>query len=93
MSKAERDIRRKLPVLKHYEGRGNVAKTCRHFGIARQPFYGWKKNYEKLGNEGLVNHKPCPENPRLRRKSFTSVRPIIWGRSGWAGLCRATTRN
>ena len=66
MSKAERDIRRKLSVLRHYEERGNVAKTCRHFGIARQPFYGWKKNYEKLGNEGLVNHKPCPENPRLR---------------------------
>ena len=43
-----------------------MAKTCRHFGIARQPFYGWKKNYEKLGNEGLVNHQPCPENPRLR---------------------------
>jgi hypothetical protein len=28
MSKAERDIRRKLRVLKHYEERGNVAKTC-----------------------------------------------------------------
>ena len=66
MSNAERDIRRKLRVLRHYEEQGNVAKTCRHFGISRQSFYSWKKNYEKLGNEGLVNHKPCPENPRLR---------------------------
>jgi len=66
MSKAERDIKRKLRVLRYAELRGSVAKTCRHFGIARQTFYNWKSQYEKFGNEGLINHKPCPENPTLR---------------------------
>ncbi len=35
MSKAERDIKRKLRVLRNAEVRGNIAETCRHFGIAR----------------------------------------------------------
>ena len=66
MSKAQGDIGRKLKVLRHGEKRGNVAKTCRQFGIVRQAFYNWKCQYEKPRHEGLINHKPCPENPRLR---------------------------
>ncbi len=66
MSSAERDIRRKLRVLKYFEQRGNIAKTCRHFGISRQTFYDWRSRFEKDGESGLINHKPCPENPRLR---------------------------
>jgi len=66
MTKAERDIKRKLRVLQHVEKHGNVAKACRYFGIARQTYYDWKSRYEELGNEGLINNKPCPENPGLR---------------------------
>lgn len=66
MSKSERDIKRKLRVLKYYWERGNVAKTCRHFGIARQSFYDWKKAYDQFGEQGLINKKPCPKTPRLR---------------------------
>ena len=29
-------------------------------------FYVWKKAYETHGDEGLINQKPCPYNPRLR---------------------------
>jgi hypothetical protein len=36
MSKAERDIERKLRVLRHAEMRGSVAKTCRHLGLTYQ---------------------------------------------------------
>jgi len=32
MSSAERDIRRKLRVLKYFEQRGNIAKICRDPG-------------------------------------------------------------
>jgi transposase InsO family protein len=66
MSKAQRDIKRKLRVFEYVKERGNVAKACRHFGIARQTFYDWKARYEKLGDEGLINNKPCPENLGLR---------------------------
>lgn len=57
MSKTERDIRRKLLVFKYFRGRGNVAKTCRHFGIAGQSFYDGKARYKKSGDEGLISHK------------------------------------
>ena len=66
MSKSERYIKRKLRVLRYYEERGNVAKTCRYFEIARQTFYDWKAGYEKYGEQGLINRRPCPENPTLR---------------------------
>ena len=66
MNKAQRDIRRKGRVLEHAARIGNVRKTCRYFGVARSGFYVWKKAYETHGDEGLVNQKPCPSNPRLR---------------------------
>ena len=66
MNKAQRDIRRKTRVLEHAARIGNVRKTCRYFGVARSGFYVWKKAYETHGDEGLVNQKPCPYNPRLR---------------------------
>jgi transposase-like protein len=25
---------------------GNVARTCRHFGISRQTFYRWQQRYD-----------------------------------------------
>lgn len=34
----QRDIARKLRVLKHADQTGNVSHTCRHFGISRQCF-------------------------------------------------------
>ena len=58
MSKAERDFKRKLRVLEYVKARGNVAKACRHFGIARLTFYYWKARYEEVKDEGLINNKP-----------------------------------
>ena len=65
MSSTERDVRRKLLVLKYFEQRGNIAKTCRHFGISRQTIYNWKSRFEQEEESGLINHKLCPENPRM----------------------------
>jgi hypothetical protein len=44
----------------------NPLRTCRHFGISRQCFYIWKRAYERDGEAGLVNKKPCPQNVALR---------------------------
>ena len=66
MTQPERDIRRKLRILKHAEESGNVAKTCRYFGISRSAYYVWKQRYARYGDAGLINSKPCPENPTLR---------------------------
>jgi transposase-like protein len=66
MTKAQRDISRKLRVLNYAEQIKNISKTCRYFGISRQTYYEWKKAYSEKGETGLINSKPCPENPKLR---------------------------
>jgi len=66
MTKAQRDIKRKLRVLSHGKESKNVSKTCRYFGISRDTYYRWKRNYERFGDDGLVDSKPCPENPSIR---------------------------
>jgi transposase len=63
MAKEERDIQRKLKVLRHAEKIGDVGKTCRYFGIGRSSFYRWKAPFEQDGEAGLINHKPIPKNP------------------------------
>jgi len=45
MTKAQRDITRKLRVLKYADEIGNVSKACRYFGITREGFYKWKRAY------------------------------------------------
>lgn len=35
MTKDQREIQRKLRILRHTEGTGHVAKTYRYFGIGR----------------------------------------------------------
>jgi len=65
ITKAQRDINRKLRVLSYAGQIGNISKTCRHFGISGQTFYEWKQAYAEKGEAGLINSKPCPENPTL----------------------------
>ncbi len=64
--KQQQDISRKLKILQHAKTIGNVSKTCRYFGICRETFYKWKRVFDKHGEEGLINSKPCPENHKLR---------------------------
>jgi transposase-like protein len=45
---ADRQIRQRLAILQHAEEvTGNVAMTCRYYGITRQSFYTWKRRYEE----------------------------------------------
>ncbi len=67
--KAQRDISRKLKAFEHAKKIGNVAKTCRYFGISREAFYRWKRAYVKFGEQGLISNRPCSENPSRRKDS------------------------
>jgi transposase InsO family protein len=68
MSKIEddRQVKRRLAILRHAEEvTGNVAMTCRYYGITRQSFYTWKRRYEELGEEGLRDRSRRPKvSPR-----------------------------
>ena len=61
MTKDQRDIQRKLRILRYAEEIGHVAKTCRYFGIGRTSFYRWRKGYAERGEAGLINAPPIPK--------------------------------
>jgi transposase InsO family protein len=56
-----RKVRHRLAVLRHAEEvSGNVAGTCRYYGISRPTFYKWLHRYEELGEEGLRDGSSRP---------------------------------
>ena len=57
MRATEREIRRKKRILDHAVESGNVAKTCRYFGVPRSSFYRWRNAYQEHGEEGLRSKK------------------------------------
>jgi transposase-like protein len=58
----DRPVRRRLAILRHAgEVTGNVAMTCRYFGISRQVFYTWRRRYDELGLEGLRDRSRRPK--------------------------------
>ena len=66
MLQAEREIQRKLRILRHAEQIGDVSKTCRYFGIGRASFYRWQTAFRRRGESGLANGKTIPKNPANR---------------------------
>jgi transposase-like protein len=49
-----RKVRHRLAMLRHAEEiSGNVAATCRYYGISWQCFYKWQRRYDELGEVGL----------------------------------------
>ena len=83
MNERERDknAARRLAILRHAEEvTGNVALTCRYYGITRQAFYLWRRRYEAGGLEALRDRsrrpQSCPHEtpPRSSGRSSTCGR-------------------
>lgn len=56
-----RNAARRLAVLRHaQEVSGNVAATCRYYGITRQSYYSWLRRYEEKGPAGLRDRSRAP---------------------------------
>jgi transposase-like protein len=60
-----RGAARRLAITQHVEEvTGNVAMTCRYFGISRHTYCFWLRRYQQLGPEGPRerSHRPlvCP---------------------------------
>ncbi len=58
----ERAVKRKVRILEHAEHSGNVAKTCRYFGIPRSTFYVWRAAFMKGGEHALLPKKTVPKH-------------------------------
>ena len=91
MTKDQREIQRKLRILRYAEKIGHVAKACRYFGIGRSSFYRWRQAYTERGEAGLINAPPIPKwhanrtPPEreekvlyLRRKYHLGPMRIVW---------------
>ena len=59
----QRKVKHRLAVIRHaQEVTGDVAATCRYYGISRQCFYKWLRRYEELGEEELRDGSSAPLN-------------------------------
>ncbi len=64
-----RRAKRRLAIIRHAEEvTGNVALTCRYYGISRQCYYVWYRRYQAQGLEGLRDRSSrpliCPNTTR-----------------------------
>ena len=46
-------------VLQHATAIGNVARTCRRFGISRKSFYKWRRRFMEHGDAGFATARGC----------------------------------
>jgi transposase InsO family protein len=54
-------VRHRLAVLRHVEEvTGNIAMTCRYYGITRPTYYNWLRRYEAEGVDGLRDRSKRP---------------------------------
>jgi transposase-like protein len=52
-------------VMQHAAAIGNVAHTCRRFGISRKTFYKWRRRFLDHGDAGLGDRPAAPRrSPR-----------------------------
>jgi len=91
MNSDEREIKRKLCVIKRAEEIGCAAKAYRYYGAPRTTYFRWLKRYRELGEQGLINRKPiaCTHPNRtpdqivekilyLRKKYHLGPKRIMW---------------
>lgn len=58
------EAKKRLQWMDHYHKHGNAALTCRHFGIARETFYEWKRRYDPYRLESLEEKSRRPKQTR-----------------------------
>ncbi len=57
----DKNAARRLAIIRHaQEVTGNVALTCRYYGISRQVFYTWMRRYQAEGLAGLRDRSRRP---------------------------------
>jgi hypothetical protein len=60
---------RRLAVPAHAAATGNVAETCRVFGISRTRFYEWQRVAQRYGVEALTPKTTPPAAAERHRRT------------------------
>jgi transposase InsO family protein len=58
------EAKKRLKWMDYYRQCRNAAQTCRHFGIARETFYEWKRRYNPHHLESLEEKSRRPKRTR-----------------------------
>ncbi|MER7894467.1 helix-turn-helix domain-containing protein [Micromonospora sp. NPDC094482] len=59
----DRQARRRLAILRHAEEvSGNLAQTCRYYGISRTRLSVWQRRYQEEGLAGLRDRSRRPHH-------------------------------
>jgi transposase-like protein len=57
----QRQAKHRLAVIRHaQEISGNVAQTCRYYGISRQTYYSWLRRYEEWASTVCATAPSAP---------------------------------
>src|SRR3981189_2304146 len=72
-----RAAKARLMWMDYYRTTGNVALTCRHFGISRQTFYRWQRRYDPLDLTTLEDHSHRPRRIRQPTWSFLLEEKVL----------------
>src|SRR6185503_2692280 len=74
----ERRANHKLAVLRHVEEvSGNIAASCRYYGVSRQAYYHWLNRYEAEGFEGLKDRSSAPHHSPTATDAEV-IEKILW---------------
>jgi len=79
----DRNAARRLAIIRHArEVTGNMALTCRYYGISRQVVYTWYRRYETEGLAALRDRSKRPLHSPHEAPSGVVGKIIICGRAG-----------
>src|SRR2546430_11667844 len=86
----------RLAWMSSYVRCGNVAHTCRHFGISRQTFYRWQRRYDPYDLTSLEERSHRPRQCRQPTWAFPLEEKVLtlrlqfprWGKDKLAVLLR-----
>ena len=69
------EAKRRLKWFDWHRDHGqNVSLTCRHFGIARETFYRWKRRYKPFDLSSLEDRSSRPQ--RVRQRTWTTAEVV-----------------
>jgi ACT domain-containing protein len=67
------EILSRYKILMHAKESGNIAETCREYGLSRKSFYKWKNRYIENGLNGLINKHSLKEKRSTFEKEENNV--------------------
>ncbi|MEX5258384.1 IS481 family transposase [Kocuria arenosa] len=74
----QRQANHRLAIIRHVEEvSGNVAATCRYYGISRPTYYTWLHRYEEEGLKGLEDRSSAPHHMPTATPAEV-VEKILW---------------